>query len=53
MTNSTIIVLETLNRLNLSIDSNPNALVTTMNSEAANPEAAYCEIVQQLLKLLK
>ena len=45
------IVLETLDRLNRALESDPNAMVTTISGEGAHPEAAYAEVVQKLLKL--
>lgn len=47
------VVLETLENVNYALWSDPNACVSTMSGEGAHPEAAYMEIVQELLKLIK
>lgn len=46
------IVLETLDRINAQLDSNPNALVTSRAGNVA-PETAYIELVCELLALAK
>lgn len=46
------IVLETLARINRSLDSDANALISCKGSTACHPEAAYIELVRDLISLL-
>lgn len=46
------IVLETLARINKSLDGDPNGMVTNSAGDVC-PEAAYCELVQNILELIK
>lgn len=46
------VVLETIDRINESLQSDSNALLTKTNDNNCNPEAAYCELIQNILKLI-
>ena len=45
-------VIETLDNINKAIEGDRNALVLTESGEA-NPDRAYIELVQKVLKLLE
>ena len=49
---STQIILETIDRLNASLASNSNALVTTKGGDV-DPESAYIELIRDLIELAK
>jgi hypothetical protein len=52
MTTTRQIILETLDRINTALASDPNALLQPLQGQGApRPEAAYCELVQTLLGL--
>lgn len=46
------VILQTLDNINKKIDDEPNALIHKVNDKGCWPEAAYCELVQNILKLL-
>lgn len=49
---STQIILETIDRINASLSSNSNALVTTKGGDV-DPESAYIELIRDLIELAK
>lgn len=52
MTTTRQIILETLDRINTALASDPNALLRPHQEQGApRPEAAYCELVQALINL--
>jgi len=51
-TEKSIVIYQTLSNINHAVRSDKNALVTSFSGAAA-PEAAYCEVVQVLIKELR
>lgn len=47
------IILETLDRINESLERDSNALISRVNEKGCAPEGAYCELVQSILELGK
>lgn len=47
----TTIILETLDRINRSLDSDENAILAAKASGTTTPEADYIELVAKLLSL--